>query len=967
MKKLLTILFLFISIGCLAQWQPQTLGTKGTKVVSKGLLSADSAMIITNYPDTATANRGTIKDQPGAHIKTSDNKEYYRNSTATAWIYIPDFVKVNTTITDSLNKLNTALENGGPPGYDLLRQKNDSTIQVRSLYFPFGFIGDTLSFGDSVFALKPDTVWFSQYYLRRADSNLYVSISRLRDTAAAIRAAFPSAGSGQTPLLSNINANHYGVDSGQYLYIQPRTGTPGTNTYALWNTTNSGATGYGRTLSNTNHTITYTNSFGNVGGVIDIDKTFGSSGKPIIKVHVTAKGGGANGIGIMEVGSGDNVLQAFAGQEPNTIGWNSGGDIYQGNSVIASCTGWANGDDLWIALDLAAGSVKFFNGTTLKATITGLTGTWVPIVSGQDNTPVAEFILNAGDTPLGTLPAGGWDVGWYTSSGSGVVYNIQLATDSNGVGIGQMPDPSYKLAVTGAGLWTIGTGNSLTLGNFTTDHTFISSSNSGGNGVIQMEADDSTTDVESVILVSPQTGGISMVTDNPMTGAGNVFMQYSDSVTINFPGFISTALYYKFSKDTFQIRHLPSAVGNKQVRYNTATGMFSQVDTVSTFGGSIANTQVAVGSGTNTIAGSSAFTVSSGAVVASASLKAPYIYGGDMSTVYSGYTGGVMGGTGVHGVLDFVDNNTRIGEFYTTANDFNFFTTTSKALYFYTNSSMSVPLIAGAINQKVGINIAAPDSTFQVNGGLRFVTGREGAGKVLTSSASGGADWSSTIAATSVPLSGITAASAFHLIDNVNNQQIWSWNSLNNGYGLSLASGSTAETGSSSLLSSTLTGAHANSSVATIAGDFNNQHTGTSSTNIGIKAQATGGTNNYAFIVPSGSGSVGIGNPAPNSTLDVRGGSFALNYVGKTTTYTATATDQTIDCTGGGTFNVTLPSAVGCQGRIYTIKNSGAGVITVATTSSQNIDVATTYTLAAIYKYVTVMSTNSAWIVIANN
>lgn len=113
-------------------------------------------------------------------------------------------------------------------------------------------------------------------------------------------------------------------------------------------------------------------------------------------------------------------------------------------------------------------------------------------------------------------------------------------------------------------------------------------------------------------------------------------------------------------------------------------------------------------------------------------------------------------------------------------------------------------------------------------------------------------------------------------------------------------------------------------------------------------------------------GNVGIGNNSPASTLDVVG-SLSLSYIAKTTTYTATGSDYTIDCTGGGTFNVTLPTAVGCQGRIYIVKNSGAGVITVATTSSQNIDVATTYTLAAIYKYVTVMSTGANYIVIANN
>ena len=44
-------------------------------------------------------------------------------------------------------------------------------------------------------------------------------------------------------------------------------------------------------------------------------------------------------------------------------------------------------------------------------------------------------------------------------------------------------------------------------------------------------------------------------------------------------------------------------------------------------------------------------------------------------------------------------------------------------------------------NGKIGIGVKTPDSLFQVNGGLKFVTGRQGAGKVLVSDANGGADW----------------------------------------------------------------------------------------------------------------------------------------------------------------------------------------------------------------------------------
>jgi hypothetical protein len=93
------------------------------------------------------------------------------------------------------------------------------------------------------------------------------------------------------------------------------------------------------------------------------------------------------------------------------------------------------------------------------------------------------------------------------------------------------------------------------------------------------------------------------------------------------------------------------------------------------------------------------------------------------------------------------------------------------------------------------------------------------------------------------------------------------------------------------------------------------------------------------------------------------GGSVAYAYVAKTANYTATSNDYTIDCTSG-TFTVTLPTAVGCSGRIYIIKNTGAGTITVGTTSSQTIDGSATQTLSTQYSSYSVQSNGSNWIII---
>jgi hypothetical protein len=103
---------------------------------------------------------------------------------------------------------------------------------------------------------------------------------------------------------------------------------------------------------------------------------------------------------------------------------------------------------------------------------------------------------------------------------------------------------------------------------------------------------------------------------------------------------------------------------------------------------------------------------------------------------------------------------------------------------------------------------------------------------------------------------------------------------------------------------------------------------------------------------------------AANSALQTY--SFATAYVSEIANYTATISDHTIDCTGGGTFTITLPTAVGITGREYVITNSGAGTITIATTSSQTFtNVSGTPTSLTITSYgaYTVKATGSAWVV----
>jgi len=90
-------------------------------------------------------------------------------------------------------------------------------------------------------------------------------------------------------------------------------------------------------------------------------------------------------------------------------------------------------------------------------------------------------------------------------------------------------------------------------------------------------------------------------------------------------------------------------------------------------------------------------------------------------------------------------------------------------------------------------------------------------------------------------------------------------------------------------------------------------------------------------------------------------GALMLGYTSKTSTYAIAAGDHTINCTTG-TFTVTLPTASGRAGQVYVIKNSGSGVITVATTSAQTIDTDSTVSLIE-FESIQVQSTGSNWII----
>ena len=87
-------------------------------------------------------------------------------------------------------------------------------------------------------------------------------------------------------------------------------------------------------------------------------------------------------------------------------------------------------------------------------------------------------------------------------------------------------------------------------------------------------------------------------------------------------------------------------------------------------------------------------------------------------------------------------------------------------------------------------------------------------------------------------------------------------------------------------------------------------------------------------------------------------------YIQKTSTYAILTTDQIVECISG-TFTTTLPTAVGVTGKEYTIINSGTGVITVATTSSQLISGQSSIAINYQYQVYTVISNGANWIILS--
>lgn len=163
-------------------------------------------------------------------------------------------------------------------------------------------------------------------------------------------------------------------------------------------------------------------------------------------------------------------------------------------------------------------------------------------------------------------------------------------------------------------------------------------------------------------------------------------------------------------------------------------------------------------------------------------------------------------------------------------------------------------------------------------------------------------------------------------------------------------------------------------SAATVAGYFNGLGIGGASNNTGQaifgilnNAQSGKGKNQVTLTAYDNNEIVTF-----NSTLDDGSGNMAL-FGGLSTSIRTVITSLTLGATdstvlvNAASVTVTLPTAVGITGRLYTVKMTAAsGTVTVATTASQTIDGTSTHSLSS-NAAITVQSDGSNWFIVSSH
>ena len=121
--------------------------------------------------------------------------------------------------------------------------------------------------------------------------------------------------------------------------------------------------------------------------------------------------------------------------------------------------------------------------------------------------------------------------------------------------------------------------------------------------------------------------------------------------------------------------------------------------------------------------------------------------------------------------------------------------------------------------------------------------------------------------------------------------------------------------------------------------------------------------NTHMLFVDGSADKVGVNNSTPGSGLHVNS-SFATAIAARNADYTLTANDHTVlvDCSAGNV-TLTLPTAVGCAGRIYIIKRTDTSdnSANIDANGSEQIEGSTSLVGVASRGSLTIQSDNSGW------
>lgn len=92
---------------------------------------------------------------------------------------------------------------------------------------------------------------------------------------------------------------------------------------------------------------------------------------------------------------------------------------------------------------------------------------------------------------------------------------------------------------------------------------------------------------------------------------------------------------------------------------------------------------------------------------------------------------------------------------------------------------------------------------------------------------------------------------------------------------------------------------------------------------------------------------------------------YSYAVLSKSATYTVTANDgQNVLILASSTITINLYAVSGNAGKTVTIKNTGAGIITLDASGAETIDGALTQTIATANQSLTVVCTGSVWVLI---